>query len=148
LAFTYILQHCHCYSRGSSLCGDLPSEKPSITSFAAGFGGTSLRGGGDSLCAGRVGLPLSLFQISKQRSFETNVCSIAGFFLWIDLSKCFDKAIAASQGGWAAESDLSRRLQQIGVEMSTGYAYHNEAPGWFRVIFSLDEESLKEGLSR
>ncbi|PKX90106.1 acc synthase [Aspergillus novofumigatus IBT 16806] len=73
---------------------------------------------------------------------------IAGFFLWIDLSKCLDKAIVASQDGWAAELDLSRRLQQIGVEMSTGYAYHNEVPGWFRVIFSLDEESLKEGLSR
>ncbi|GFF75125.1 1-aminocyclopropane-1-carboxylate synthase 6 [Aspergillus lentulus] len=73
---------------------------------------------------------------------------IAGFFLWIDLSKCLDKAILTSQDGWAAELDLSRRLQQIGVEMSTGYAYHNEVPGWFRVLFSLDEESLKEGLSR
>ncbi|KAF7169104.1 hypothetical protein CNMCM5623_001912 [Aspergillus felis] len=73
---------------------------------------------------------------------------IAGFFLWIDLSKCLDKAIVASQGGWAAELDLSRRLKEIGVEMSTGYAYHNEVPGWFRLIFSLDEESLKEGLSR
>ncbi|KAF7133606.1 hypothetical protein CNMCM5793_004735 [Aspergillus hiratsukae] len=74
--------------------------------------------------------------------------AIAGFFLWIDLSKCLDKAVVSSQGGWAAELDLSRRLQQIGVQMSTGYAYHNEVPGWFRVIFSLEEESLKEGLSR
>ncbi|EAL85010.1 aminotransferase, classes I and II family [Aspergillus fumigatus Af293] len=57
-------------------------------------------------------------------------------------------AIVTSQDGWAAELALSRQLQQIGVEMSTGYAYHNEVPGWFRVIFSLDEESLKEGLSR
>ncbi|GIK06663.1 hypothetical protein Aspvir_002313 [Aspergillus viridinutans] len=73
---------------------------------------------------------------------------IAGFFLWVDLSKCLDKAIVASRGGWAAELDLSRRLQELGVEMSTGYAYHNEVPGWFRVIFSLEEESLKEGLSR
>jgi 1-aminocyclopropane-1-carboxylate synthase len=73
---------------------------------------------------------------------------MAGFFLWIDLSKCLDKAIVSSEAGWAAELDLSRRLQQIGVQMSTGYAYHNEVPGWFRVIFSLDEESLKEGLSR
>jgi xeroderma pigmentosum group C-complementing protein len=59
-----------------------------------------------------------------------------------------DDKIVTSEDGWAAELDLSRRLQQIGVEMSTGYAYHNEVPGWFRVIFSLDEESLKEGLSR
>ncbi|KAH1291815.1 hypothetical protein KXV68_005057 [Aspergillus fumigatus] len=74
--------------------------------------------------------------------------AIAGFFLWIDLSKCLDNRIVTSQDGWAAELALSRQLQQIGVEMSTGYAYHNEVPGWFRVIFSLDEESLKEGLSR
>ncbi|KAF7530773.1 hypothetical protein PCG10_000283 [Penicillium crustosum] len=74
--------------------------------------------------------------------------SIAGFFLWIDLSKCLDNTIVGSQGEWAAELDLSRRLQQIGVVMSSGYAYHNEVAGWFRVIFSVEVESLKVGLSR
>jgi bifunctional pyridoxal-dependent enzyme with beta-cystathionase and maltose regulon repressor activities len=82
---------------------------------------------------------------------ETNSChlsSVAGFFLWIDLSKCLDDAIVTSQGGWAAELDLSRRLRHTGVVMSSGYAYHNEVPGWFRVIFSMEVESLKMGLSR
>lgn len=74
--------------------------------------------------------------------------STAGFFLWIDLSKCLDSAVVTSEGGWAAEQDLSHRLRQIGVEMSSGYAYHNELPGWYRVIFAVDSESLKEGLSR
>ncbi|CRL25949.1 1-aminocyclopropane-1-carboxylate synthase [Penicillium camemberti] len=74
--------------------------------------------------------------------------SIAGFFLWIDLSKCLDNTIVGSQGEWAAELDLSRRLQQIGVVMSSGHAYHNEVAGWFRVIFSVEMESLKVGLSR
>ncbi|KAJ5138901.1 1-aminocyclopropane-1-carboxylate synthase 6 [Penicillium bovifimosum] len=74
--------------------------------------------------------------------------SIAGFFLWIDLSKCLDATIVTSQDGWAAELDLSRRLQQIGVVMSSGLAYHNETPGWFRVIFSVEAEMLNEGLSR
>ncbi|KAJ5567185.1 1-aminocyclopropane-1-carboxylate synthase 6 [Penicillium sp. DV-2018c] len=74
--------------------------------------------------------------------------SIAGFFLWIDLSKCLDTAIVTSQDGWAAELDLSRRLQQIGVVMPSGHAYRNETPGWFRVIFSVEAEMLKEGLSR
>ncbi|KAJ5439589.1 uncharacterized protein N7458_010587 [Penicillium daleae] len=73
---------------------------------------------------------------------------IAGFFLWIDLSRCLDPTIVADQDGWAAESDLSRRLLQIGVKMSSGYAYHNEVPGWFRIIFSVEVETLKEGLSR
>ncbi|QKX61154.1 uncharacterized protein TRUGW13939_08301 [Talaromyces rugulosus] len=73
---------------------------------------------------------------------------IAGFFLWIDLSKCLDPTIVANQGEWEAESHLSGRIRQIGVEMSSGYAYHNEAAGWFRVIFTVDVETLKEGLSR
>lgn len=76
------------------------------------------------------------------------VSSSAGFFLWIDLSKCLDITIVTSQGKWAAEWDLSCRLQQIGVVMSSGYAYHNEVAGWFRVIFSVEVESLKVGLAR
>ncbi|CAI7638614.1 unnamed protein product [Penicillium palitans] len=74
--------------------------------------------------------------------------SIAGFFLWIDLSMCLDNTIVGSQGEWAAELDLSRRLQQIGVVMSSGHAYHNEVAGWFRVIFSVEMESFKVELSR
>ncbi|KAL4869202.1 hypothetical protein BDV12DRAFT_168462 [Aspergillus spectabilis] len=73
---------------------------------------------------------------------------VAGFFLWIDLSKCLDPKVVASQDGWAAESHLSRQIRQIGVEMSSGYAYHNEVPGWFRILFSVELETLKEGLSR
>jgi hypothetical protein len=59
-----------------------------------------------------------------------------------------DPTLIADQGGWAAESDLSNRLLQIGVKMASGYAYHNEVPGWFRIIFSVEMETLKEGLSR
>ncbi|KAF3392554.1 1-aminocyclopropane-1-carboxylate synthase-like protein 1 [Penicillium rolfsii] len=88
--------------------------------------------------------------ISQNKTFLEAALSlsVAGFFLWIDLSKCLDQAIVTSQGGWAAEVDLSRRLQQIGVVMASGYAYHNEVPGWFRVIFSVEVESLKTALSR
>ncbi|GAM33884.1 aminotransferase [Talaromyces pinophilus] len=72
----------------------------------------------------------------------------AGFFLWIDLSKCLNARIVDTQEEWAAELDLSQQLQEIGVEMSSGYAYHNETAGWFRVIFSVEREILEEGLSR
>lgn len=86
------------------------------------------------------------FKLCNTNHYDS--CRIAGFFLWIDLSKCLDPTIIADQGGWAAESDISRRLLQIGVKMSSGYAYHNEVPGWFRIIFSVEVETLKEGLSR
>jgi xeroderma pigmentosum group C-complementing protein len=56
--------------------------------------------------------------------------------------------IVDTQGERAAELDLSQQLQRIGVEMSSGLAYHNETAGWFRVIFSVEREILEEGLSR
>ncbi|QMW35916.1 hypothetical protein G4B84_011445 [Aspergillus flavus NRRL3357] len=73
---------------------------------------------------------------------------IEGIFLWVDLSRCLNPTLIADQGGWAAELDLSSRLLQIGVRMSSGYAYHNEVPGWFRITFSVEMETLEEGLSR
>ncbi|KAL2841748.1 acc synthase [Aspergillus pseudoustus] len=77
-----------------------------------------------------------------------SIYRVAGFFLWIDLSKCLDSKILATDGGWAAEADLSRRLREIGVEMASGLAYYNEVPGCFRIIFSVEVDALKEGLSR
>ncbi|KAF7629549.1 hypothetical protein AFLA_013263 [Aspergillus flavus NRRL3357] len=100
--------------------------KPPITSFASGLCNSSLDGGGNTFCSRRI----------------------EGIFLWVDLSRCLNPTLIADQGGWAAELDLSSRLLQIGVRMSSGYAYHNEVPGWFRITFSVEMETLEEGLSR
>ncbi|KAI0405233.1 PLP-dependent transferase [Xylaria palmicola] len=71
----------------------------------------------------------------------------AGFFIWLDLSPFLP--IAEAKGdGWLAQRLLSERLEQAGVSMSTGEAYRAPEPGRFRVVFSLDEESLKEGIQR
>jgi bifunctional pyridoxal-dependent enzyme with beta-cystathionase and maltose regulon repressor activities len=66
----------------------------------------------------------------------------AGFFLWIDLSKCLQS------GGWQAEKHLKQELFDVGIEMSTGEAYHDELPGRFRLIFSVNKDMLQEGLRR
>ncbi|KAF2259380.1 1-aminocyclopropane-1-carboxylate synthase 1 [Lojkania enalia] len=66
----------------------------------------------------------------------------AGFFLWIDLSNCL------RGNGWEAEMHMQQELFKVGLEMSTGLAYHNERPGWFRFIFSVNRDMLKEGLRR
>jgi 1-aminocyclopropane-1-carboxylate synthase len=67
----------------------------------------------------------------------------SGFFLWIDLSPFLE-----DQDSWEAEKMLSSKLLKAGIEMSTGFSYHNEKPGWFRVIFSVEREALEEGLRR
>lgn len=61
----------------------------------------------------------------------------SGFFLWIDLSPFleFQDGDRDDKDLWEAERMLSSKLLKAGVEMSTGFAYHNEKPGWFRLIF-------------
>ncbi|KAH6615391.1 1-aminocyclopropane-1-carboxylate synthase 1 [Boeremia exigua] len=66
----------------------------------------------------------------------------AGFFLWIDMSICLQSL------SWQAEDDLRQKLYDNGVEMSAGHAYYDESPGKFRFIFSVDKDSLVEGLRR
>ncbi|KAF2274580.1 1-aminocyclopropane-1-carboxylate synthase 1 [Westerdykella ornata] len=66
----------------------------------------------------------------------------AGFFLWIDLSKCLRGE------DWQAETILKGKLFEAGIEMSSGEAYHAETPGWFRFIFSVNRDVVLEGLRR
>ncbi|EDU45581.1 Aspartate tyrosine aromatic aminotransferase [Pyrenophora tritici-repentis] len=68
--------------------------------------------------------------------------SNAGFFLWIDLSAC----LKARE--WDAEDELKLQLYNFGLEMSAGNAYHDEEPGKFRFIFSVDKDMLEEALRR
>jgi hypothetical protein len=66
----------------------------------------------------------------------------AGFFLWIDLSACLHSPL------WEVEDDLRQRLYDYGVEMSSGRAYRDEIPGKFRFLFSVNRDTLMEGLRR
>ncbi|KAI0491165.1 PLP-dependent transferase [Xylaria cf. heliscus] len=71
----------------------------------------------------------------------------SGFFIWLDLSPFLP--IEQTKGdGWAAQRLLSQRLYVAGVFMSTGESYRAPDPGMFRLIFSLDEETLREGIRR
>lgn len=71
----------------------------------------------------------------------------AGFFIWLDLSP-FLPVKETNGDGWAAEDLLSERITKEGVTMATGRAYQAPEPGRFRFIFSLDEETLREGIRR
>ena len=73
--------------------------------------------------------------------------SNAGFFLWLDLSSHLP--VHDTNGDdWAAERLLSSRLQSAGVVMSSGEAYHAQEPGRFRLVFSLEENTVREGIAR
>ena len=71
------------------------------------------------------------------------VCSRnAGFFLWIDLSARLHEL------SWEAEDTMKQKLYEYGVEMSSGRTYHAETPGMFRFLFSVDRDTVMEGLRR
>ncbi|KAI0197338.1 pyridoxal phosphate-dependent transferase [Xylaria flabelliformis] len=71
----------------------------------------------------------------------------AGFFIWIDLSP-FLPIEETSGDGLKAQKLLSERLEEAGVSMATGETYRAPEPGMFRVIFSVDEDTLREGIRR
>ncbi|KAJ5369666.1 pyridoxal phosphate-dependent transferase [Penicillium cosmopolitanum] len=71
----------------------------------------------------------------------------AGFFIWIDLSPHL-RSEDTQRDAWAAERLLSARFAQAGVIMSTGEQYRALEPGKFRIIFSVGEETLREGIRR
>ncbi|KAI0880483.1 acc synthase [Annulohypoxylon maeteangense] len=71
----------------------------------------------------------------------------AGFFIWLDLTP-FLPTGETSGDGWAAERLLSQRFTGAGVIMATGEAYHAPSPGRFRLVFCLEEDSVREGIRR
>ncbi|KAI0814345.1 PLP-dependent transferase [Xylaria sp. FL0064] len=71
----------------------------------------------------------------------------AGLFLWLDLSSALPLK-EANGDGWLAEKMLSERLAKAGVTMSTGKAYRAPLPGRFRLLFSFDEDSVRQGIQR
>lgn len=66
----------------------------------------------------------------------------AGFFLWVDLSACLETQT------WEAEDGLKKALYDSGVEMASGRGYHDEKPGSFRLVSTIDKDSLVEALRR
>lgn len=71
----------------------------------------------------------------------------AGFFLWVDLGP-FLSFKDADDNGWEAEKNLVSAITDAGVPLASGRAYQAERPGWFRVLFTVDKDSLEEALKR
>jgi 1-aminocyclopropane-1-carboxylate synthase len=73
--------------------------------------------------------------------------SNAGLFIWLDLSE-FLYPYQQLEHGWAAEAALAAKLAAGGVVLSTGKRYQSPKPGNFRMIFSYNEATLREGIRR
>ena len=69
----------------------------------------------------------------------------AGFFLVVDLRPFLRHM---GKEGWEAEAALVQKMMGAKVFLTSGEMMKSEEPGWFRVVFSQDQQTLKEGLRR
>ena len=70
----------------------------------------------------------------------------AGFFLWVDLRAWLSGT--GKEDPWEAEREINDRFVKCGVFVTAGEGMRAEEAGWFRVVFSFDEATLREGLER
>ncbi|CAI4214743.1 unnamed protein product [Parascedosporium putredinis] len=71
----------------------------------------------------------------------------AAFFLWVDLGAVYrtkhpDREVVN------ADKVVMDALLRNRVFLASGKAFGSEEPGWFRIVFSVNEEYLLEGLKR
>ena len=69
----------------------------------------------------------------------------AGFFFLIDL-RPFLKS--TGKEGWEAEGELVQKMVKSKLFLTDGKMMRSEEAGWFRIVFSQDMKTLKEGLRR
>ncbi|KAI7156417.1 PLP-dependent transferase [Hortaea werneckii] len=94
----------------------------------------------------------------EEKGVRFNEGANAGFFLWIDLRSWLPPASAASGGeegeekrieeGKKREKVLVDRMLEKKVFLTPGMDMFAEEPGFFRLVFSLEEEVVREGLRR
>lgn len=108
------------------------------TAFLASFFGKS-----QALLGERSGLARRLLE---ERGVEFHSAANAGFFLWVSLRPWLE--VEDGSEGWEAEKRLVRRMGERKVFVTDGAGMKAEEPGWFRLVFSQEEDVLREGLRR
>lgn len=71
----------------------------------------------------------------------------SGLFIWVDFSN-YLPVNETNGDAWAAEKLLHSRFLKGGVGMSTGHSYFSPVPGRFRLIHSLPQDIVREGIRR
>jgi 1-aminocyclopropane-1-carboxylate synthase len=74
-------------------------------------------------------------------------CSNAGLFVWLDLSP-YLPLVESSGDGWAAEKKLAALFEEAGVLVDSGEAYTASQPGGFRLVHTVKESTVTEGIRR
>ncbi|KAI9875171.1 MAG: hypothetical protein M1830_008791 [Pleopsidium flavum] len=76
---------------------------------------------------------------------------VAGVYVWARLGATLggeERATLAGDQEWEEEDEVRKRCEAVGVLLGPGKGYMAEEPGWFRVVFAVEEGVLREALSR
>lgn len=84
--------------------------------------------------------------LMDQAGIKYSKGSNAGFFFWVDLSPWLKQE--DGEDDWEREEKLAKRMLTNKVFLSSGKAQASESAGYFRLVFSRDEVTMREGFSR
>jgi 1-aminocyclopropane-1-carboxylate synthase len=85
-------------------------------------------------------------QLLQEKSIPFWESGRAGFFLWVDLRAWLNGT--GKEDLWEAERELDDRFKKCGVYLNSGEGMKAEEAGWFRLVFTYDEVTMREGLGR
>ncbi|KAI5776335.1 pyridoxal phosphate-dependent transferase [Geopyxis carbonaria] len=74
----------------------------------------------------------------------------AGLFIWIDLTYALEKPMPVKSTDASREKFITDKLNPGtgGLKISSGRAYKTEEIGWFRIVFSREDEVVIEAVNR
>ena len=70
--------------------------------------------------------------------------AVGGLYTWLD----FSDALMPGRDPVEDELLLWKELIRAGVYLAPGQAFHNDAPGWFRIIFAVQEDVMRLATER
>ena len=92
--------------------------------------------------------PLSMMHTTMIWSIANHLHSNSGYFLWVDLSPYLPPPTPEHPEPVMRERVLAKRFRDAGINLATGEKFASEYAGWFRIVFTHQQEELKEGLRR
>ena len=87
------------------------------------------------------------YQWAKTRNIPVSPGTSAAFFLWVDLATAYKERHPGQRTEDVVRA-LAQALMDHKVLASAGESFGAELPGWYRIVFTLPEHELHEGLRR
>ncbi|KAK7215675.1 hypothetical protein V2G26_003678 [Clonostachys chloroleuca] len=86
-------------------------------------------------------------ELLKQTDIPFHNQGNSGLAIWLDL-RGFIPSLGANYDPWFAEQLIAKRFEEAGVLVDRGAVFSAPTAGRFRLVFSVDSATLREGIKR